>query len=133
MPRKKKAAKGKVGAPEHFNGFKKDFLDSHAILYQQSLDAGAKAVGQFYNNVARDFIAKFGDDDDFCKDPVEDPPNPWDNVIPPEDDDDVPTEEEAATSTERYNKLRTVSDCFHESGMSLNDISETCSMVLTQI
>lgn len=106
--KKKNQSRGKVGAQEHFRGFKKDFLESQAVLYQVSLDS--KKTGEFYNKVTRDFIAKFGMEDDVSKDPAEDPPNPWDNPSEVDDDLDEPlTKEEADKRSEYFQKLRTVS------------------------
>jgi hypothetical protein len=59
--------------------------------------------------VALDFLAKFGQEDDFVKELEEDPPNPWDL---PDDEEDLETEglteDEAASRTQRYDKLRKV-------------------------
>jgi hypothetical protein len=69
-----------------------------------------KKRGEFYNKVTRDFIAKFGMEDDVSKDPAEDPPNPWDNQSEVDDDLDEPlTKEEADKRSEYFQKLHTVS------------------------
>lgn len=105
--KKNPGSQAKRGGQEHFTGFKLQFLESRAILYQQHLDAGD--VGSFYNKVTLDFLAKFGQEDDFAKEPEEDPPNPWDLL---DDEKDLETEglteDEAASRTQRYDKLRKV-------------------------
>jgi hypothetical protein len=75
MARSKKA-NGKLGTPDHFLGFKLAFLISKAALYQQAIDT--KAIAEFYNKVTKDFIAKYGREDPFNKEPAEDPPDPVD-------------------------------------------------------
>jgi hypothetical protein len=100
----------KLGAPDHFTGFKLAFLTSRASLYQQSMDA--KTVSSFYDKITVDFIAKYGLEVPFNKDPAEDPPDPEDN--PGNDDLDDPTHtplsaEETAAKAELFAKLRTVS------------------------
>jgi hypothetical protein len=110
VSRRKKTAdsQGKRGAQDHFTGFKLEFLNSRTLSYQQSLDGSG--VGQFYDKISLDFLAKFGHDDDFAKDPAADPPNPWD--LPGDmQDPEIPdlTEAEAEIRTARYNKLRKVS------------------------
>lgn len=95
----KNITQNKPGAPNHFVGFKKKFLDSKAVLYQQSLDN--KKTSEFYDKVTREFIGKFGDEVDFAKDPVEDPPDP--------DSDSPPVEhlsqEVADEASKRFQKL----------------------------
>jgi hypothetical protein len=97
----------KRGAPDHFTGFKRSFLDSQVLLYQQALDhpKSKEKTKEFYNKIARDFIAKFGDSEPFSLEPEEDPPAPSENTATTEYTD----EEEAAKATARYTKLRTVS------------------------
>jgi hypothetical protein len=112
MPRKtskkKKDSQGRRSGQDHFVGFKLQFLELHAPEYQQSLDISNP--GPFYNKVSLDFLVKFGQDDDFAKDPSEDPPNHWDL---PGDTEDVENEglleEEAEEHTVQFNKLRQVS------------------------
>jgi hypothetical protein len=105
---KKKQPGRKIGAREHFQGFKKNFLDTQAVSYQVSLDS--RKTGEFYDKVTRDFIAKFGVEDDVTKDPAEDPPNPWDNPGDSDNELDEPlTKEEADKRSENFQKLRTVS------------------------
>lgn len=105
--KKNKTTNTKVGAPDHFVGFKKKFLDTQAILYQQALDDanGKKKTSEFYDKVTRDFIAKFGNETDVTRDPAEDPPDP--------DPESPPTEylsqEAADEASDRFKKLRTVS------------------------
>jgi hypothetical protein len=48
----------KIGAPDHFSGFKLAFLVSKAASYQQCMDS--KTVPEFYNKVTKDFISKYG-------------------------------------------------------------------------
>jgi hypothetical protein len=97
----------KRGAPDHFTGFKRSFLDSQVLLYQQALDhpKSKEKTKEFYNKIVRDFIAKFGDSEPFSLEPEEDPPAPSENTATTEYTD----EEEAAKATARYTKLRTVS------------------------
>lgn len=99
----KGGAQTKPGAPDHFVGFKKQFLDAKAVAYQQSLDT--KKISEFYDKVTRDFVAKFGDEIDVTKDPAEDPPDP--------DSDSAPVEflsqQAADDAAKRFQKLRTVS------------------------
>ena len=93
----------KRGAPDHFKGYKKQFLDSQAILYQQALDNNKTT--EFYNKVTWDFVVKYGDSDPFALEPEEDPPAPSANTPVQKYLD----EEEAADATKRWSKLRTVS------------------------
>jgi hypothetical protein len=111
MARGKKSKQGKppkLGAPEHFSGFKFAFLVSKAALYQQSMDS--KTVSSFYNKVTVDFSAKYGLEEPFNKEPAEDPPDPEDN---PEEADDPAHEplskEQAEANAVIFEKLRTVS------------------------
>ena len=84
-------------------------MEGHAAAYQQALDA-VDTVGEFYNKVTLDFLAKFGQDDAFSLEPNDDPPNPWDFL---DGEEDILNEsisaEEADVRTARYNKLRSVS------------------------
>jgi hypothetical protein len=106
--KKKKGSQGKRGGQDHFVGFKLEFLESRALEYQQGLDIGNP--GPFYDKVSLDFLAKFGQDDDFAKEPSEDPPDPWDLAGDIEGvEDEVISEGEAKERTARYNKLRQVS------------------------
>jgi len=97
----------KRGAPDHFTGLKRSFLDSQVLLYQQALDhpKSKEKTKEFYNKITRDFIAKFGDSEPFSLEPKEDPPAPPEDTAATEYTD----EEEAAKATARYTKLRTVS------------------------
>jgi hypothetical protein len=70
---------GKLGAPDHFLGFKLAFLVSKAALYQQCMDSNS--IAKFYNKVTIDFIAKYGWDKPFNKEPAKDPPDPEDGTI----------------------------------------------------
>jgi len=105
MGRKKKkdSTTVKKGAPDHFTGYKMAFLTSQATSYQNALDS--RTVAAFYNKVTRDFIAKFGENEPFNKEPDEDPPDPDDMDI---DEDNPLTKEEAEASAALYVKLRTV-------------------------
>ena len=108
MGKSKKGKGGKLGAPDHFTGFKKEFLVSHAMLYQQCLDS--KSVPAFYDKVTLDFIAKYGEEELFNKEPAEDPPNP--ELFGDDNDDNndtSPSKEEAAESAILFKKLRTAS------------------------
>src|ERR1700692_2182238 len=102
---KKKQTKSntKRGGQDHFVGFKLQFLESRALQYQQALDASSP--GPFYNKVALDFLAKFGQD--------EDPLNPWDFLD--ETDEDEISDDEAEKRTARYNKIWQVSqqNCYY--------------------
>src|SRR5258707_1175408 len=106
MGRNKKGKNGKglkLGAPEHFTGFKLAFLVSRADLYQQSLDS--KAVTAFYNKVTLDFVKKYGQEEPFNKELAEDPPD----VVDDDDDDDPAntpqSEDEAAENAVLFTKL----------------------------
>lgn len=95
----------KLGAPDHFTGFKKAFIKSKSALYQESIDA--KGVSTFYNTVTRDFIRVFGDEEPFNKEPADD-------FVVPEDysaGQVAPTlsEVEWAQKAKLFRKLRTVS------------------------
>jgi hypothetical protein len=107
MARKKKQTNSNVkrGGQDHFVGFKLQFLESRARQYQQALNAGN--LGLFHDKVALDFLTKFGQDDEFSKDPDEDPPNLWDFLD--EVDEEVISEDEAKKRTARYNKIWRVS------------------------
>lgn len=59
--------RGKRGRREHLTGVKRDFVDSRASAYTEALDSNK--VGEFYNFITREFIAKFGDDLDVTKEP----------------------------------------------------------------
>jgi hypothetical protein len=87
-------------------GFKLAFLISKATSYQQAIDSNA--IPEFYNKVTVDFLAKYGGDEPFSKEPAKDPPNPEDGII----DDPVQkplSKEKAAENTAIFTKLRTVS------------------------
>jgi hypothetical protein len=99
----------KLGAPDHFTGFKLAFLVSRARIYQQSLDS--KTVAAFYNKVTLDFVKKYGQEEPFNKELAEDPPDPED--VDDNDDDNeanMPlSEKEAEENAVLFAKLRTVS------------------------
>jgi hypothetical protein len=106
MAKGKRAKKGKLGAPDHFSGFKLAFLVSKAPLYQPSMDS--KDVASFYDKVTREFLAKYGHEEPFNAEPAEDPPDPEDN--PEYDPDEEPqSKEEADAKAVIFAKLRTVS------------------------
>jgi hypothetical protein len=111
---KKKQTKpdAKHGGQDHFVGFKLQFLESRALQYQQALDTGTRNPGPFYDKVTLDFLAKFRQDDDFAKDPDEDPPNPWDFL---DEEEEEISEAEAEKRTARYNKIQQVSQQNHYS------------------
>lgn len=103
---KEKGKATKLGAPNHFTGFKKDFLVSRAGTYQQSLDT--KTTTAFYNKVTADFVAKYGQEEPFHKEFVEDPPDPED--YDKDESEAIPlSESEAAEKAVLFAKLRTVS------------------------
>ena len=106
---KGKKANGKLGGPDHFSGFKLAFLVSEAALYQQARDT--KAVAEFYDKVTKDFIAKYGWEEPFNKEPAEDPPDPVDFLEGDVDDDaQAPlSNEKAEEYLAIFTKLRTVS------------------------
>jgi len=104
--RKKRSNAAKRGASDHFSGFKLAFLDSRAASYQQSIDSNF--VGEFYNRVTRDFIAKYGEDKPFYNDPDEDSPDPNDNFIDDIDEGSL-LKEEVDEKAAVYIKLWTVS------------------------
>jgi len=109
MTKRKNKGNGKaakLGAPDHFTGFKKAFLVSRAATYQQSLDS--KTTTAFYNKVTLDFVAKYGQEEPFHKEFVEDPPDPED--CDEDDSEAIPlSKEEAAEKAVLFSKLRTVS------------------------
>jgi len=109
MGKSKKGKGGKLGAPDHFSGFKLDFLIARAGLYQQSLDSNSPAA--FYDKVTLDFIVKYGEEQPFNKPLDEDAPDP--EIFDAGDDEDdprhSPSKEEAAESAALFTKLRTVS------------------------
>jgi hypothetical protein len=109
MTRRKNKGDGKaakLGAPDHFTGFKKAFLVSRAATYQQCLDS--KTTTAFYDKVTLDFVAKYGQEEPFHKEFVEDPPDPED--CDEDDSEATPlSKEEAAANAVLYSKLRTVS------------------------
>jgi hypothetical protein len=110
MGRKKNGKDGKplkLGAPEHFTGFKLDFLAARAEAYQQALDS--KTTMAFYNKVTLDFVAKYGQEEPFCKEFAEDPPNLEDSF---EDEGIVLSKEEAAERAVLFTKVWTV--CFEQ-------------------
>jgi hypothetical protein len=97
---------GKLGAPDHFVGFKLAFLVSKAALYQQCMDSNS--VAEFYNKVTIDFIAKYGRDEPFNKEPAEDPPDPEDGTVDGSAQEFL-SKEEAAEYAAIFTRLRTVS------------------------
>ena len=97
---KNKGKKAKLGTPDHFTGFKKEFLMSWAAAYQQSLDG--KSTTAFYNKVTLDFVAKYGRQEPFHRELVEDPPDPEDCDDEPEI---PPSKEEAAENAALFTKL----------------------------
>ena len=105
---KKRKDNAKRGAPDHFTGFKLAFLVYRQDQYQQALDS--KTVTAFYNKVALDFVAKYGQDEPFNKEFAEDPLDPEDGGGFNDDDlENVPSKEEAAQNAILFTKLRTVS------------------------
>jgi hypothetical protein len=109
---KKKGKSGlpqKLGAPDHFSGFKLEFLVARAAQYQQALDT--KNVTAFYNKVTLDFVAKYGQEEPFNKEFAEDPPDPAEGIGGDDDDGGDPdlSKEEAAANAVLFTKLRTVS------------------------
>ena len=93
------------GAPDHFRGFKRQFLESRTIIYQQALDSKGNKTSEFHDKVTRDFILKYGDTKPFEAEPGEDPPIPSGDAIIQEYLD----ENEAAAAAKTFSKLRTVS------------------------
>jgi hypothetical protein len=108
---KSKKAKGgntaKLGAPDHFTGFKLAFLVSCAAMYQQCLDSDT--VTGFYDKVTLDFVAKYGQDEPFNKEFADDPPDPEDGIGDDEHDDAPLSKEETDRNAVLFTKLRTVS------------------------
>jgi hypothetical protein len=103
--KKKHGAPGaKRGAPDHFRGFKCQFLESQANMYQQALDS--KKTSEFYDKITRDFIIKYGDTEPFEVESAEEPPTPSDNAPMPEYLD----EGAAAAAAQKFSKLCTVSN-----------------------
>lgn len=105
--RKEKKTPGIRGPKDHFAGPKAEFLRGCAITFQTAMDTGRPA--EFYDNITRDFIAKFGDKGHGSShdEPVDNLPSPDDN----EDDSTrgCLTQEDADQSARRFNVLRTVS------------------------
>jgi hypothetical protein len=103
---KSKNKNTKRGPPSHFTGFKKAFLISREAAYQLSMDT--KTTTAFYNKVTRDFVAKYGQQEPFHKEFVDEPPDPEDG----DEDESESTSlsnEEAAENALLFTKLRTVS------------------------
>jgi hypothetical protein len=101
---RKKTGVGR-GRRDHFVGVKREFLDSYAATFQ--LAQGSSTVGEFYNLIARKFIAKYGDELDMHAELAEDPPDPED--FNPNDEQGLTCPEEAAAHSENYNRIRAVS------------------------
>lgn len=132
MAKNKKRKQGepsKLGAPEHFTGFKLAFLVSRADAYQQALDL--KTVAAFYDKVALDFMAKYGREEPFNKEFVEDPPDPEDMAEggDTELDKEPLSKEEAAQNAVLFTKLRTVSKRIAGMIHLLTWVIETLAMV----
>jgi hypothetical protein len=105
MPKKKRGESGnvcKLGAPDHFTGFKAAFLNSKAALYQEAVDS--KAVGPFYSKVTREFIMTFGPEEPFNMEPPGDPLDPDGYTFIP-----LPSTLLLEEREELYTKLRMVS------------------------
>jgi hypothetical protein len=101
---KSKKKNAKLGAPGHFTGFKLAFLISRAAAYQQSLDA--KTTTAFCTKVTLDFVVKYGPQEPFHAEFVEDPPDPEDGDNEPEN---IPlSKEDAEENAILFTKLRTV-------------------------
>lgn len=104
VPTSKKLKK-KRGPPDHFIGFKFDFLSCHATQFQLAKDS--KCTSEFYDRITLQFIAKYGDDlESIRKDPAEDPPDPA------EFEELNLTEDEAMKKTEAFLAIRRVSILF---------------------
>lgn len=102
---KKKGKGRKLGAPDHFTGFKNAFLESKSALYQEAADA--KGISKFYDTVTQDFIRVFGDEEPFNKEPADDfvaPEDYSDGAVPP-----TLSEVEWTEKAHLFRKLRTVS------------------------
>ena len=114
MAKRKKEKQGdiaKCGAPNHFSGFKLAFLVSQAASYQQCMDSNA--IGEFYDKVTRDFIAKYRQEEPFNDNPDKDPDV---NLCTEIDDPQEPlSKEETEEKAAAFMKLRTVSQ------MSINN------------
>ena len=106
MGKKKNGQARKRGAPDHFTGFKLAFLIAREDAYQHASDS--KTVTAFYNKVTADFVAKFGQEEPFNKEPAEDPPDPED-LCDDDELDDGQLKEEADENAKLFAKLRTVS------------------------
>jgi len=77
---------------------------SREASYQQSLDA--KTMTVFYNKVTLDFVAKYGQQEPFHKEFVEDPPDPEDCDEDEDEDESTPlSKEEAAENALLFTKL----------------------------
>lgn len=95
----------KRGAPDHFSGFKLAFLTSKVSSYQQCMDSNS--VGEFYNKVTREFIAKYGQEEPFYENPDEDPPDL--DILTGDVDGPPLSNEEAEGNAGVFVRLRTVS------------------------
>lgn len=98
------------GRTSWVTGTKLTFLDSRRETWQRAVDAGPAKAGQFYSNITKLFIKKYGYDLPLHEDlevDVEDPPDECvDDEDPEQEDMD---EEEAERRSEIYNTIRTVS------------------------
>lgn len=95
--------KKKRGPPDHFTGFKHDFLVGYSAQFRIATDT--KKTTEFYDRVTRKFIAKYGDDTKKAKEnPGEDPPDPEDF-----EEYDALTAEQAAEKMENFKVIRKVS------------------------
>jgi len=105
MGRKKKGPDGqklKLGAPEHFTGFKYDFLASKSASFLQCTNP--RAISAFYDKVTLDFIAKYGEEEPFNKELAEDPPDPED-IEEGDEAQPPPLKEASAASVVLFSKL----------------------------
>ena len=59
----------KLGAPDHFTGFKGQFLASKAQLFQDAMDS--KTVSVFYDNISLLFKKNFGLEKPFKNEPTD--------------------------------------------------------------
>jgi len=124
MAKRKKRAQGndsKRGAPEHFSGFKLDFLVSRVASYLQCIDS--KSVSEFYDKVTRDFIMKYGHKEPFNRNPDEDLPDPV------KDPQEPLSKEKAEENSAIFIKLRTVSIMRINIVQCSDSGTETCTVV----
>lgn len=98
------------GRPSWVSGSKLAFLSQYSIDWQTATDTGLVAAGQFYTNITKRFIKKYGWDFDRWTDKECPDPNP--DTIDDDEDHETLTEEESTKRNEYFRTMRGVSH-FH--------------------